>query len=237
MKRKQVLGFFLCSVLFSAIQVLAQKVESASQKSKSNSVSKSNISPNDILGEVLVNGYRNEFFGIKISSPLNWFNRGISAGDEIQKNSYQKLKGVNSQAQKALHAARQTEIIHFVTSKNISVVSANTRMLFGTIKLNSSMRIKSGKEYLAMTIKTLKQVTLPPAASYSETVEMEKLGNQEFYFIDIDGLDPNNPFLRQRIYQITKKGYVLFFTLSWMNDKDLQTLKAMLETSDFDWKP
>ena len=93
------------------------------------------------------------------------------------------------------------------------------------------MQIRDGQDYLRLNIQTLKKLQLPPDYKYSEKIELEKFGNETFYYIDIE-----RAAYRQRIYSTYRKGYALFFTLSYVTDEDLETMRSILKNSDFAWK-
>jgi hypothetical protein len=74
-------------------------------------------------------------------------------------------------------------------------------------------------------------VQLPPDFKYSETINSEKLGNETFYSLDIQRTG-----YKQRFYATVRKGYSLFFTLTYITAADLETMKTVIRDSDFAWK-
>lgn len=221
-------------VLFCATNSgFAQKSKTAKSKNKTNSVSKvvQDNSQQNFFGEIEGNSYKNKYFGIKIEIPETWLAQESEVGKAIKKVGTDVVKGKTAQTQKAFDEAAQRLTVLFTASKDILGIENNSIMTFAAEKKPPLLQIRNGQDYLRLNIQTFKKLTLPPDFKYSETIKSEKFGGETFYYIDIERTG-----YQQRFYAIYRKGYSLFFTLTYANEEDLETMKEIIRNSDFGWK-
>lgn len=175
--------------------------------------------------------YKNKFFGLKITVPESWIIQESVTNREIKRLGGDSVKGKNEQTEKALDAAIERLTVLFTASKDILGMGNNAIMIFSAEKAPPAMQIRNGEDYMRLTVQSFKRVQLPPDFKYSETISSEKLGNETFYSLDIQRTG-----YKQRFYATARKGYSLFFTLTYITEADLETMKTVIRDSDFAWK-
>lgn len=185
----------------------------------------------DFFGAFEANTYKNKFFGVKITVPEKWVVQESETNKAIKQIGSGIVKGKNEASEKALDEAMQRLTVLFTASKDILGMSDNAVMIFSAEKAPPLAPIRNGEDYLRLNLQSFKKLQLPPDFKYSETLVREKLGNETFYYLEIQRTG-----YKQRMYATARKGYALFFTLSYIKDEDLETIKNILRDSDFSWK-
>ncbi len=182
-------------------------------------------------GELKDGVYQNKFFGLKIVIPENWLLQERQVSEAIKDFGTKAVKGKTSVTEKAYQQAVQRLTVLFTASRDIIGIENNSTMIFAAEKSTPLMQVRNGKDYLRFNIQSFKKLQLPPDFKYSETVESEKFGTETFYSLDVQ-----RATFKQRYYAIYRKGYSLFFTFTYVNEEDLEAMKAALRESDFSWK-
>jgi uncharacterized protein YxeA len=233
MKKNFALISLIIVLFFLSASVYAQKKKPVVIQGETNSASKSavNASRQDFLGEFEGNNYKNKFFDLKVLIPENWLVQEREVGNQIKQLGSETVKGKTSQAQKALDEANQRLTVLFTASKDILGIENNAMVAFAAEKAAPLMQIRNGHDYLRFNIQSFKKLQMPPDFKYSETIKSEKFGGETFYYLDIE-----RAMARQRIYATHRKGYSLFFTLTYSSQEDLETIRESLRSSDFSWK-
>ncbi len=231
---KNYLKFFglLVAVFLLSNYSFAQKRKSKPKPRKViiEAVSTSSIQE-DFLGEVEGSTYKNKFFGVKLILPETWLIQEAQVNDAIKQIGSKSVTGKTSQTQKAYDIAMQRLTVLFTASKDILGIENNATMIFSAEKSPPLVQIRNGQDYLRLNIQSFKKLQLPPDFKYSETIKSEKFGIETFYSLDIERATYN-----QRFYAIYRKGYSLFFTLTYSAEEDLETMKDVIRNSDFSWK-
>jgi hypothetical protein len=230
MERNLTIIFSIAVLIFSANFTSAQKRKNAPQK-KAVTVSKPNRGQQDVSGEVEGNVYKNKFFGLKITIPEQWLFQESQVSDSIKQSGSEKVKGKTAQTQKSFGEAVQRLTILYTASKDILGMENNAVMVFAAEEMTPLMQVRNGEDVLRLNLQTFKKMQLPPDFKYSETIRPEKMGNETFHYIDVQRTG-----FSQRFYAIARKGYSLFFTLNYVSDEDLETMKNIIRNSDFSWK-
>ena len=203
----------------------------ASTKKTGASDSAKSIAADDFFGTVDKNNYNNKFFKIKITSPADWLVQEREIGDAIKDRGMQAMTGKSKQVQKSFDEAANRVSVFFTVSRDIMGIPNNAVLIFASEKIVPPLQIRNGKDYLRINIQTFKQMTLPADLKYSEIIESEQFGNETLYYLQI-----TRALSLQRIYAFYRNGYALFFTLQYSSDKDLDELRQIIATTDFEWK-
>ncbi|HEX8733936.1 MAG TPA: hypothetical protein VF721_01345 [Pyrinomonadaceae bacterium] len=232
MKKHLTLIFSVIALFTLAGHVYAQKRQ-VKAKPVAPAASKANQTDSraDFYGGFEGSTYKNKFFGLKIEIPEKWVIQESEVNKAIKQTGSEMVKGKTAQTEKALDAAFQRLTVLFTASKDILGMGNNAIMILSAEKAPATVPYRSGKDYLRLNLDSFKRVQLPPDFKYSETINSEKLGNETFYSLDIQ-----RSGFKQRFYATARKGYALFFTLSYMTDEDLETIKGIIRNSDFAWK-
>lgn len=233
MKKSLITVFSIVGLFFATGNGFAQKSKTVKPKDKATSVPKTNLndSQQDFFGEIEGSSYKNKFFGVKITLPENWLAQESEVGKAMKQAGFEMVKGKTAQTQKAFEDATQRVTVLFTGSKDILGIENNAIMAFAAERKTPLMQIRNGEDYLRLNIQSFKKLQLPPDFKYSETIKSEKFGGETFYYLDVERTG-----FQQRFYAIYRKGYALFFTLTYANDDDLETMEEILRRSDFAWK-
>jgi hypothetical protein len=227
MKKNLIIIFSIIALFSLTDDIFAQNKATAGAPSET---SRSN-SQTDFFGVVEGNTYKNKFFGVKITTPEKWVIQESEVNKAIKQTGSEMVKGKNAQSEKALEQAVQRLTLLFTASKDIIGIENNAIMIFSAEKAPPTMQIRNGEDYLRLTVQSFKKLQLPADFKYSETIGSEKLGGETFHYLDVERTG-----YRQRFYATARKGYALFFTLSYIGDEDLETMKKVIRNSDFSWK-
>lgn len=224
--------FFVIALFSLTNHIFAQSKKTVPAKVQAPPADASrNNSQANFLGAFEGGTYKNKFFGVKITVPESWLIQENAANQAIKQAGADAVKGKNEQTEKALDAAVQRLVLLFTASKDILGMDNNAALIFWAEKTSALVQVRNGEDYMRLTVQSFKKVEMPPDFKYSETINSEKLGNEIFYSVDIQ----RNGY-KQRFYATARKGYALFFTLIYISDKDLETMKEALRNSDFAWK-
>jgi hypothetical protein len=104
--------------------------------------------------------------------------------------------------------------------------NAILRVAAEDLRLNP--QIKDAVDYFDVMRKSFKSAKTPADFKYSET-QAEKLGEKQFAFLDSSSAATG----KKRIYATVKNGYAILFTLTYVNDEDVETLRNVLSEGNF----
>lgn len=93
--------------------------------------------------------------------------------------------------------------------------------------LASVPEVRDAVDYFDLMRSQFKLMTLPQDFKYSET-RAEKLGQRQFAFLDI-----SNGAGKKRLYATVKNRYAILFTVSYKDERDLQTMRQILAEGNF----
>jgi hypothetical protein len=96
--------------------------------------------------------------------------------------------------------------------------------------LSTVPQVKDAVDYFDLMRKTFQSMKLPADFRYSET-QAERLGKKQFAFLDV-----SSKAGKKRMYSTVRDGHAIMFTLSYLRDEDLQTMRQILADGDFGLK-
>ena len=184
-----------------------------------------------VRGRVESNTYKNEFFGLKFAFPENWIVQGPAVGEAIKSAGSDASKGKTAAVDKAIDKALSRTVVLFTVSKDIMGIADNALFLASAEPSTPLTQFRNGTDYLRISLQTMKQMQLPPDFKYSETIQSETFGRESIPYIQIERLG-----FRQRIYAIHRRGYAVFFTLSYITETDLNTMRDIFRNGDLAFK-
>ncbi len=103
----------------------------------------------------------------------------------------------------------------------------NTFVLIAAEDLSSVPQIKDAVDYIDVVRQSLLRAKLPAGFKFGET-DAEQLGAMQFAF-----LDTSSGTQKRRLYATVRQGYALLFTVAYVDDADLPTVRDVLRTGDF----
>jgi hypothetical protein len=104
--------------------------------------------------------------------------------------------------------------------------NAILRVAVEDLRLNP--QIKDAVDYFDAMLKSFKTAKTPADFKHSDT-QAEKLGEKQFAFLDSSSAETG----KKRIYATVKNGYAILFTLTYINDEDVETLRNILSEGNF----
>lgn len=185
----------------------------------------------DFPGEIVGNVYQNRYFNMKIVPPESWLAQSPAVNEAIKTAGAEKTSGKTKAADKAFDEAVQRTTVLFTVTKDILGIQNNALMNVVAERMPPMAQVRDGNDYLRLNIQSFKVITLPPDFKYSEVIQSEKLGNETFYYIDIERTG-----YFQRFYAIARNGHGILFPMTYLSKEDLEKMKDMLRQSDFVWK-
>ncbi|MEO7674945.1 MAG: hypothetical protein ABIU09_12815 [Pyrinomonadaceae bacterium] len=93
--------------------------------------------------------------------------------------------------------------------------------------ITSLPEVRDAVDYFDLMRSQFRVLKLPPGLTYSKT-QAEKLGQRQFAFIDIA-----TEAGKKRMYATVKNRYAILFTVSYKDERDLQTMRQILSEGNF----
>jgi hypothetical protein len=186
------------------------------------------------MGTVSGRTYTNKTFGIEVTFPDTWlipdsdfeaymkkqgFDLSLKAPDSLPPASKAKVDQALKRVQVLLTAYR---------SMPGSTDNAIVRISVEDLKANP--QIKDAVDYFDAIRAMYKTMKLPADLEYSDT-QAEKLGGQQFGFLDVDSKAG-----KKRMYATVRNGFAILFTLSYTEADDLETFRSILSNGNFPLK-
>lgn len=178
-------------------------------------------------GSVEGRTYRNTKFSFDITLPGNWFIAGTDFDKIVKENGFDlSLKTPVATQKTASRTNREADILMTAfRSEPDAKDSAILRITAENLKPNP--QIKDAVDYFDAITASYMTIKLPPDFTYSAT-KAEQLGSHQFAY-----LDTSSNSGKKRLYATVRNGFAIMFTLSYTQDKDLQTLRRILENGNF----
>lgn len=182
------------------------------------------------LGTIDNQIYTNRFFNLQVPLPEIWQVQEPIIGEIIKDEALKNIKGKNTATQKALNQQMQKVFVAFTIFKEVAGTFDNASIILTFEDMRKVPVVKSAVDYLQVAINTYRNLKLPPGFKYDTKVRTETLGNTKFAFLETE-----NGLVRQRIYALFRKGYAVFFTLTYLNDEDLETMINIIEAGNYNF--
>lgn len=235
MTRKKLVSVYSLSIAL----LLANSSVSFGQKAKSAKLPagvpvKAGTEPKPILDEGSVVGqtYRNETFGFEVTFPEYW----TIAGDDFDEKARKLGFDLSLKAPTSLKPLEKNQLDRALKRVNVfltayrtatSGIPENAIIRISVEDLTAQPQIKDAVDYFDAVRATYATMKLPPDLRYSET-QAEKLGTKQFAF-----LGTSSDAGMKRMYATVTGRYAVMFTLSYKNNHDLETLRNILATGNF----
>ena len=182
-------------------------------------------------GTVAGRTYTNTTFHFEVTFPDTW----LIPGDDF--DAYMKKQGfdLSLKAPDSLTPATKARVNRSLAQ--VSVLLTAYRSMPGTPDnaivrisvedLSANPQIKDAVDYFDAMRTTFASMRLPADFKYSET-QAEKLGSQQFGFLDTSSKDG-----KKRMYATVRNGFAIMFTLTYKSDDDLKTFRDVLGSGNF----
>lgn len=173
--------------------------------------------------------YANEFFGLSVKVPDDWFLPSVEDFDRLMAAGA-KLAGKTAKATVAGDGPQDTRLFSLFRHPPESDEPDNPGLIAVAEYIGKKSTMKSGSDYLGQFIKSLRS-PLEWAANGEMTTE--KLGGATFS--KLSGRLSNEWFcVDQTYYTAIRKGYAVCFVLSYTDSQQLTDLTEILATVKFE---
>lgn len=222
-------------LLLAVLNTPAQAKRTVARKTTAKSQAAATSTPRPITpvdrGTVSGHTYTNKTFGFGITFPEAWF----IPDEEYEKNNgvYLGLKppvGSDEKSQKLVDTALSRVTLMLSVYKYLPEMEDNTVLRVAVEDLNTQSQIKDAVDYIDAVRQMYANSKLPSEVQYSET-QAEKLGSHQFAYIDL-----NTPDGKTRMYVTVRNRFAILFKISYSDERDLQTFRAVLATGNFSLK-
>jgi hypothetical protein len=178
--------------------------------------------------------YLNEKLSFSITFPEPWVIREDRFEDEMLNSGFDlRLKAPDTltpvEKTKMNQSLQRVEIL-VTASRSVPNAADNAIIRVSTEDVRAELQIKDAVDYFDAVRQTYSTMKLPPDFKYSET-GAEKLGQKAFAYLDI-----SSKAGKKRMYATVRGGYAILFTISYVSDADLQTMRQVLATGNFSVK-
>ena len=182
-------------------------------------------------GSVSGRTYTNRSLNFQVTFPDSWLIPGDDFEDEMKKAGFDlTLKapaGMPVADRAKINQALKQVTVAVTAYRSIPGSADNAIVRISLESLAANPQIKDAVDYFDAMRNQFKALTLPKDFKYSET-QAEQLGRWQFAF-----LDSSSDAGKKRLYATVRKGYAVLFSLSYMSDSDLQTLRQVLSQANF----
>jgi hypothetical protein len=182
-------------------------------------------------GSVSGRTYTNEKLNFSITFPDTWLVPDSDFEEYMKKQGFDlSLKapdnlGMADRA-KVNQSLKRVEIL--VTAyRSMPGSNDNAIMRVSAEDLKPNPQIKDAVDYCDAIRNSYKTMKLPADLKYSET-GAERLGPHQFAYLDV-----SSKAGKKRMYATVRNGFAILFTLSYISDEDLQTMRQILSEGNF----
>lgn len=176
-------------------------------------------------GKVSGSSYSNDFFGLRLTIPYGWRVEGQATKDMLREKGRELIKTDNPQTNAQLDASA-SNTVNLLTVFKYEIgtsVGFNASLICGAEWLETPM---SASQYMA----SAKRVLEMSQKNYEvKPFTTEMVGGQEFAVMEV----VMDSTIRQKYYASIKKGYALFFILTYAADEDEAILRQALRSVRF----
>jgi len=179
-------------------------------------------------GSVTGRTYINPTLSFQVTFPDIWLIPGPDFEDYMKSAGFD-LHTINSDALGPLAKKQFAKNVTVLLTAYRSMPGTpdNTFVLIAAENLSAVPQIKDAVDYIDVVRQSLLKAKLPAGFKVGET-DAEKLGAMQFAF-----LDTSSGTQKRRLYATVRQGYALLFTISYVDDADLATVRDVLRAGDF----
>lgn len=185
------------------------------------------------FGVVTDSVYRNQFFGMSITFPEEWWVQDAETHQETMQESGRMFAGDDPNLQAALKASELTTVQLFAVMEHPigTPVPFNPNLIALAERVRNMTGIQSGKDYLYHARKLMEASQM--SYIFSEELDRISLGGVEFDVLR--GRLDIGPFsVHQKFYSAIMKGYALGLVVSFSTEEEEMMLNQILETLSFE---
>jgi len=184
-------------------------------------------------GKVVDHTYSNEYFGMSIDLPVEWYVQTQAELEDMAKAGAELLGDdmVTKAKLKAseVNTANLLSVFEFDPKTNVGNFNSNLIIIAENIAM--AVGVNSGEDYLKATKKILQQTQL----NYSfgdDSTGTKTFGGQEFAYMEAV-LNHQGVEVKQRYYSTVSNDFSFNVIISYMDEEQKESLIDILESIDF----
>jgi len=183
--------------------------------------------PDEFLGVLDNNTYRNDFFGFEVALPEDWHQYDPEEIEAVKKIGLESFKTNKEKFDKAFADAAKKEMIVLAVANTKNSGGRGINLMLGitrqpSLSISSEQVLIASKKFFLNNakIKLLKDVqTLDIAGQQFSTISFEiSLGGRTVF---------------QKLLTTMRRGYALSFVMTYLDDSDLRSLEKVVNTIKF----
>lgn len=177
-------------------------------------------------GKVAGSSYANNFFGFRLIIPFGWRVQGQEVKDMLSEKGRETIKSDNAQTNRQIDTS-VSNTVNLLTIFKYEVGAAtdfNSSLICGAEWLPTSM---TANQYL-MNAKRVLEMSSQQGQYSIKPFTTETVGGEGFAVMEVV-----NSSINQKYYVSIKKGYALFFILTFASDEDEAVLRQAIRSVRF----
>lgn len=184
------------------------------------------------MGRMEGRTYVNDYFGLSFNIPENWTIASKQEKEQLINSANKTIAGNDEDVRNQLDNAIAGVLYLVLTSKYpFGHTGSNPNLQCYAEKLGAadSLSIKSGRDYLNISMEQMKQSNLP--CSFS-SMASETLGGKHFDVQKVK-MNANGTTVTQKFYCAIINGYAVNFVITYTSTSELNELNNILKTVKF----
>lgn len=177
-------------------------------------------------GKVTGSSYANNFFGFRMTIPFGWRVQGQQVKDLLSEKGRESIKTGNAQTNAQIDSSVDNTV-NLLTLFKYEVGAStdfNSSFICGAEWLPRAM---NANQYLSNAKRVL-EMSQQPGQYFYKPFTTETVGGESFTVMEV-----GNSSLSQKYYVSMKKGYALFFILTYASDEDEAILRQAIRSVRF----
>lgn len=179
-------------------------------------------------GKITGNIYQNDYFGMSITFPKEWVILDKAQMDSVMKLGEGQSKENYSDLQKKDMENRSVYMLFLFRHSLLSPVPFNSNFLSLAERVKTFNNIKTGGDYLKIIIDPISAMPENTVSPISKTL----INGVEFYTARTLNKTVEMS-ISQKMYCIVKKGYAIFFALSYVDENEGIELEKIMNSIKF----
>jgi hypothetical protein len=178
-------------------------------------------------GKVTGSSYANDFFNFRLTVPYGWRVQGQEVKDLLSEKGRETIKSTNAQTNAQIDNS-VSNTVNLLTIFKYEVGTStdfNASLICGAEWLPSASI--SANQYLVNARRVL-EISQQPGQYSFKPFATETVGGEGFAVMEV-----GTPTIQQKYYVAMKKGYALFFILTFATDEDEAVLRQAMRSVRF----
>ncbi len=183
------------------------------------------------FGTIKNSVYRNEYFGMTLTVPDNWYVMDEEGRKQVMEVGAEMVAGDDETLKSAIKASELTTVnlLSIMEHPPGTPVPFNPNLGCLAERVRDTPGIKTGDDYFFHVKRLLESSQI--AVTFSDSVT-EVVGGREFRVMPLE-MSAMGQTVHQKFYACIDKGYALVFVASYSTDEELAKLQKVFDTVKF----